>query len=208
MKRFLKRMNRGLVLAAVLLAGLIVYIMIDSAAFKSSVPEIQEQVETYLEAVKTVNLEEPSRKTDDAKMLLEQYWCGVESMMTDMGSAMTKSGGLDYLNMLEEQGGDYTRLTGYKDMIGEVKVSKNGPGCAKATVNYSVSVESQQKLPEEGYRILGLQGDSYYYYGGGMTGNEDGTQMDAQYILTFLFYEKDGGWKIGSVDYESSGDGY
>lgn len=202
MKRFLKRMNRGLVLAVVLLAVLVVYIMIDSTAFKSSRPEIQAQVEAYLEAVKAVNLEEPSQKTEEAKMLMEQYWCSAESIMTNMDSAMTKRGGLDYLDRLDSQGGDYTRLTAYKDMTGEVQVSKNGPGCAKATVDYSVSVESQQKLPEEGYRILGLQGDSYYYYGGGMTGDGDGTQMDAQYTLTFLLYEKDGAWKIGSVDYQ------
>lgn len=42
MKRFWKRANRGLVLAAVILAGLVIFIQIDQYQFKSSKPEIEQ----------------------------------------------------------------------------------------------------------------------------------------------------------------------
>ena len=52
MKRFWKRANRGLVLAAVILAGLVIFIQIDQYQFKSSKPEIEQMTREYLEMEK------------------------------------------------------------------------------------------------------------------------------------------------------------
>ena len=59
MKRFGKRVNRGLVLAAVILIGLIVFIQVDQYQFKNSKPEIEQMTRDYLGKVKQNNTMEP-----------------------------------------------------------------------------------------------------------------------------------------------------
>lgn len=202
MKRFLRRANRGLILAALILVGVIIYVLVDNAQFKSAEPEIQRQVKQYLEEVKTVNLKDMDAKVDAARELVEKYWCDGSSGLSDSGLKMDRQEALEYLKQVEAQGGDHKQVTDYTDVVRSVNVVKNGPGCAKATVAYDVSMGFNQEVGEEGYRIYGLQGDSYYYYGSGIQSQEDGFKISGSYVFEFLLYEKDGGWKIGSVDYQ------
>lgn len=205
MKRFLRKMNRGLILAAVVLVGVVIFVTVDNARFKHSKPVIQKQVEEYLEEVKRVNLEPGEEKVDQARKLLEQYWCDGSNGMDINYSRMAKEEGLSYLKRVKEQGGDRKQVLDYTDMVRSVKIVKNGPGCAKAMVEYEASIGFEKELGEDGYPIYGLQGDGYYFFGS-VKKEEDGKRLNVSYTLSFLLYEKDGQWKISSADYSEPDD--
>lgn len=201
MKRFLRKMNRGLILAALILVGVVIFVTVDNARFKRSKPAIQKQVEAYLEEVKRVNLEPAEEKVDQAKELLEQYWCDGSNGMNMSYSQMSKEDGIAYLKRVKEQGGDRNQVLDYIDMIRSVDIVKNGPGCAKAVVFYEASIGFEKEQGDGGYPIYGLQGDGYY---SSEAKKEDDKHINVSYSLSFLLYEKDGQWKISSADYNEA----
>lgn len=201
MKRFLRKMNRGLILAALILVGVVIFVTVDNASFKRSKPVIQKQVEAYLEEVKRVNLEPAEEKVDQAKELLEEYWCDGSNGMNMSYGQMSKEEGIAYLKRVKEQGGDRNQVVDYTDMIRSVDIVKNGPGCAKAVVAYEASISFEKEQGDEGYPIYGLQGDGFYL---SEVKKEDDKHLNVSYTLSFLLYEKDGQWKISSTDYSEA----
>lgn len=201
MKLFIRRMNRGLILAAVILAGLVIYINVDNFRFREAKPDIKKQVENYLEEVKQVNLSPAEERVDQTKKLIETYWCDGKNGSVYRMAQMDRKETLEYLDHVKERGILWSQITEYTDVVQDIVVKKNGPGSAKAVVPYHASIGFENALGDEGYQIFGLQGDSYYYYGGTEKA-EDGKRMNVSYSVTFLLYEKDGQWKIGGVSCE------
>lgn len=203
MKRFLRRLNRGLVLAALVLVGLVIFITVDNTRFKKSKPEIQKQVEEYLKEVKRVNLESGKRKAEEAQTLMEKTWCNEGNGLDNNYTLFTKDEGLSYLKTVENMGGDRNTVIDYTDIIRSVSIEKSGPGCARATVAYEASLGFEHALDSDGYRIYGLQSDGYYFGYGGEQQEEEHRRLNISYSLSFLLYEKDGQWKIGGLGYDS-----
>ena len=104
MKRFWKRVNRGLVLAAVILVGLVIFIQIDQYQFKSAKPEIEQMTREYLTRVKEINQLEPNERMKQTRLLLEEYWRDSNGLI--MGEV--KSGMEQYLDFIENE--DFEKL--------------------------------------------------------------------------------------------------
>lgn len=87
MKRFLKKVNRGLLLGAILTVILIVVIIVTEVSFHTEVPTIRETVQAYLTDLTALNLspdgvdlgerlttEETNTKKKELEALLLNYW--------------------------------------------------------------------------------------------------------------------------------------
>ena len=199
MKKVLRRVNRGLILAAVLLIGVIIYIAAEQAHFKASEDEIKEAAKAYLNEVKAVNLAPADERSQKAEALLERYWCSVDnnyiygSTMEDMRDYMENSGQYESAK---------TELTGYNEVIRNIMAAQNGPGCVRVNVEYDVSMTMDQE--DSQYQIYGLECDTYGYIGSINMQTEDPLVCSQNLMLTFYMYEQDGQWKIGCLDAEST----
>ena len=56
MLNFLRRVNRGVVLAIVLVVGLSAFFVVDNSRFKKEIPEIEELIEEYLQACAEISI--------------------------------------------------------------------------------------------------------------------------------------------------------
>lgn len=199
MKKVLRRVNRGLILAAVLLIGVIIYVAAAHAHFKASEDEIKAAAAQYLDEVKTVNLAPADEKAQQTKALLERYWCNVNnhyiygSTMEDMQAYAANAGQYESAQ---------TTLTDYSEVIRDIKASPNGPGCVRVTVEYDVSMTMDREDPQ--YQIYGLECDTYGYMGSINMQAEDPLVCSQNLMLTFYMYEQNGQWKIGCLDAESN----
>ena len=54
MKRFLKKVNRGLVLAGLILIGFVIYIIFDMNSFKKNKPQIAQTLKEYISEIEDV----------------------------------------------------------------------------------------------------------------------------------------------------------
>ena len=188
MKRFGKRVNRGLVLAAVILIGLIVFIQVDQYQFKSSKPEIEQMTRDYLGKVKQNNTMEPEECVKETKLLLTQYW-GEKNGITMGITRNSMENYLEYVNA-DENG----KLDEYIDRIESIEIKKNGPGAASVKVEYEVTLKGSERVSS--YRIYGVE-TNWYGYGG--TDTED-TSESRRYEITIQLAQKNDGWKITSID--------
>lgn len=197
MKKFLKRANRGLILAAAAAAGVAVFTLADNAGFSKDKPELEALTRQYLEEVKKVNLAAPADRSALAKALINDYWCDTGEGYSMNGALKDKM--LDYIENYQ----DSASVTDYVDVERSLSVEKNGFRSARATVEYDVSMEMDPLSRE--YQILGLE--SGYYYYGDLTGTaeqaQDGSSagtVNKNLTVNLYFYEKDGEWKLGTAD--------
>lgn len=193
MKKFLRRVNRGILLAVVLVIGVAVYVIADNGHFKASKPDIEKAAGDYLAKVKEINLLPADKKAKQTLDVVEQYWCDKASNYT---YGFSKKDMKAYLETVKKYGSEQTTLTEYNEIIRDMTVLKNGPGCARVTVSYDVSMTMDKE--DRDYQIFGLEADTYggYYNVQG----EDKLVCSQNLILTLYLYETDGTWKIGSID--------
>lgn len=197
MKKFLKRANRGLLLAAVAAAGVAVFTLADNAGFDKDKPKLETLVREYLNEVKQVNLAAPADRQALAKALINEYWCETGERYSMNG--VLKDEMLNYIDSVSET----ADVTDYTDVERSLTVKKNGFRSAKAIIQYDVSMEMDPLAG--GYQILGLE-SGYYYYGraaGTTAQEEDGSTagtVNKNLTVTLYLYEKDGEWKLGTAD--------
>ena len=72
-----KRINWGVLFALVLIAGLVIYLIVDNAKFKQSKSEIMETAERYLQEQPLAE-KEGSGGSDALEELLNQYWAEIK----------------------------------------------------------------------------------------------------------------------------------
>lgn len=96
MRRFKRKVNRGLLLGAVLLLGLAVFVIVSEVLFRQQIPDIRETVQAYVNALPGLNSlpedaqvgqtlsaaqqEEQNRKLE---AFLDQYWTEGEKSQGD-----------------------------------------------------------------------------------------------------------------------------
>lgn len=195
MKRFWKRVNRGLVLAAVILVGLVIFIQIDQYQFKSSKPEIEQMTREYLERVRENNQLEPKARMEQTRLLLTEYWKDSGNVMNGVSKRNMESY-LDYV-----QNGEFEQLDDYADRINDIEISKSGPRAASVSVSYEVTLEGSSQVSS--YSIYGLEAG---WYEAGEAG--DGTASESRrYDLALQMTQESDGWKITSISssYELAG---
>lgn len=194
MKKFLKTVNRGVILACAAVLCVAVYVLADSVRFKSEKPKIRQAAEKYLEEVKAVNLASPETREAKTRELLEKYWIGG-------GQAgyfgFEKSDVLDYLDYRGNQMRNDPGITGYTELVKDLTVVQNGPQGAKVTADYSVSLNMEAE--ELTYPIYGLNGCDGSFSGSQPALDGSGVVQNVEYELEIMLSKKDGQWKIAEL---------
>ena len=188
MKRFLKRANRGLILAALILVGLLIYIQVDQYQFNSAKPEIEQMTRNYLEQVKEINKQQPQEKMEQTKALLDQYWTDGRNLAMGINKDNMES----YLEYRENK--DFTVLEEYADRVESVSAKKSGPQAATVTVSYEVSLQGSGSMSV--YSIYGLDASWYDAADSG----EGADSETRRYTLRFRMTRESDGWKISSLE--------
>lgn len=196
MKRLWKRVNRGLVLAAVILVGLVIFIQIDQYQFRSAKPEIEQMTREYLARVKEINQLEPDERRKQTRLLLSEYWEDSNGLtMGESRNSMER-----YLNSIEKE--DFGKLEEYADLIDTIEIKKSGPRAASVDVTYEVTLKGDKRVSS--YGIYGLEACWY----GSAQGDAERTSDSRVYEITFQLTQGKDGWKINSIatSYETMGE--
>jgi len=152
------KINRGLVLGAVLLIGLVGFIVFKHTQFQREIPTVREQVKAYVNGLLTLNLspdgaEVGSALTDAQKVqklsemdgLIATYWTG-ESEKGYLDSDDVRANYEDTLKGISR-----ARILNYtwEPLDKRITVTANGTDYATVQLNLeNVTVESQGKLEE------------------------------------------------------------
>lgn len=208
MKGRLKKLNRGIILAIILLIGLTIYIMIDNHNFKSEKSEIENVVEDYVNALNAFNITPEDQRALDVKLtqqqsdeiykngktILDKYWVeGKTPVNTSFDFYFVKS---DMRRMLQswidtKQG----YVTDYKLDIKSSSISKNGPNAAIMFLDVSVKATGAGEQT-----IFGLDGQEWLSFSDEVDTNLKSTKAEGNYDI-YLKRTSDG-WKIeGSYGY-------
>lgn len=152
MKHFLKRVNRGIVLGAVLLIGLAVFIWQDELAFQKETPAIERTVTEYLETCAKANVfdtglqkigaamtqQQQSDKLQEFNKILDRYWTETDSNR-GMGKS-TLAGQLKDAVSENSKGKGYIQKCTVK-LDEAPKVTKSGPGSATVEISFTFTIE-------------------------------------------------------------------
>lgn len=217
----IRRVNRGIVLAAVLVVGLTGYLVYDNARFESEKTAIKKMADEYaaaagdlniLPAVERVPGVKPSdaavnKKLQENQAVLGKYltnWAEYNSAYIDA----TRNLEMVFTNNAERR----AYVTDCVYSVTSIKnLKKNGPRHARAEINIKVEMKTIGKPMF--FALIGAQNtDQGYYYGDPVKGNDNGSETGIEidtktytYTWEFSLYnaqlEKTGGrWKIASTN--------
>ena len=153
-KRQLKKSNRGLILALILIIGVTIYTLIDNNSFKKEKPEIEELISSYIkemgdyavtpeEFTKTTEISDKEFKPyqDEYNKFINNYWVYKkrnpnslywECLMTDAKDMYS-----DLMNNTKEN----HVISAVYDAR-DIKIRKAGPNCATATFKVYIVAET------------------------------------------------------------------
>lgn len=213
MKKFFRRVNRGLLLAAILVIALLIYLGVDQAIFNSEKSEISTVVQNYVEAVNEFSVsqhlkEDPDGAARQLEEILEESFCnkggtGTRSSNSTRGSILR-----EFLLMADEDAQGYVTESNYN--ISELKVSKNGPGAAlvQFSITYNLKVMEQKDTPFWAVFPWGTQFIHSEIYED-VQAEEDQTLREASVSVprsvSFELFYRDGEWRISNIGGAYSG---
>ncbi|NLZ45290.1 MAG: hypothetical protein GX896_01215 [Clostridiales bacterium] len=208
MKIRLKKINRGIVLAIVLLIGLVVFVMVDNHNFKSEKAEIEKMTEDYVAGINDFNAAYYKEKFPNKKLTKEQedkilsqgkeifnkLWIsGKPSGSTQWSSHKTDMmSTLDY--HVKDNQFQQSIVQECNFNIKEMKVSKNGPNSAL------VDVTMNSKVIGSGDIIaFSPSGTDNMLYTEQPSDVEQLKLVKGEGLFTVELSRTDDGWKIKSV---------
>lgn len=221
MKRFFKRVNRGIVLAVVLLVGLAIFIWQDESSFQKETPAIEQTVTSYMEAVAKANIFDTNLQKIGATM--------TQAQQTDKLQEITKMINQYWTDSNAENGTPKSFiLENVKDMVtqnskgkgyiqkftvkrnGTPTVKKSGPSNATATISYNVVIE----YAGSPMYLFGWHTDSVSHFSGMEKDNSSSSAASTtpkRYTMQtqmMVELEKVGGtWKIATINDSGSNGG-
>lgn len=189
MKRWYKKVNRGLVLAMILIVGLVSYITVGTIQFNQQKESAKELIENYMEAVMKFAVDKRASNIQ-AEQLMGTYWEKKEMRLQDGG--MDKEVFQMQMNQfLEEKNENLEQLSGIMTDYQISKYGTNGALC-KIEYNYDFTLSGEtvvilptgiEVISKEVWTEYGLETDQK------AKRNE---QLSANVYLTLT----DDGWKI------------
>ncbi len=208
MKKFWKRMNRGLALALVLVIGLVIYIAVDEGNFRREVPRIEQNLQSYMQQLPSIYVtgeadsaavpqEQIEQKLKDNVALVQPYW------LSTIGSSNGYQYNLDALTQDMQQvlqdstlGNGYVSKLSYT-IVGSPQIRKDGPGLAVVETEYSIVADYV------GTPLIGGVAGTIYPDGYGEDLSEYGEEplrMTVTGYANFHMQRVDGDWKITQID--------
>ena len=189
MKRWYKKVNRGLILAGILLIGLISYITVGTIQFNQQKESAKELIENYMEAVMKFAVDKRASNIQ-AEQLMGTYWEKKEMRLQD-GGMDKEVFQMQMDQFLEEKNENLEQLSG---IMTDYQISKYGTNGALCKIEYhydfTLSGETVAILPT-GIEVITEDLWSEYGLEAGQKAKR-GEQLNANIYLTLT---KDG-WKI------------
>lgn len=207
MKKFLRKVNRGLVLGGVLLIGTTVYVIADLKNFEKEKPVVEQTVKEYAQAVADFNLtpekyreynipinkEDSQKLTADFDAIADKYWIDAKPQGNDMfyyyyDKSNFESGIDSYIKNMQRG-----YITDISIDLSDCKVKKDGPNAAVMTCNsnvYFVGLENSAVITPGGYN------NHYSYFDRESPIEPKLMQTTFSEEITFFLEKKSEGWKI------------
>jgi hypothetical protein len=207
MKKFLRKVNRGLVLGGVLIIGTTIYIIADLKNFEKEKPVVEQTITEYTQAVAkfnitpeknreyniTLNKEDSQKLTADWQAIIDEYWIDKKASANDIFYYYDDKSYLEdsVISYIDNKQRGY--VTDISINLSDCNVKKDGPNAAVVTCTsnvYYVGLENSAIFTPGGC-------NSYYTY----FGNEspiDPKLMQTTFSenLTLYLEKKSDGWKI------------
>lgn len=189
MKRWYKKVNRGLVLAMILIVGLVSYITVGTIQFNQQKESAKELIENYMEAVMKFAADKTASNIQ-AEQLMSTYWEEKEMRLQD-GGIDKEVFQMQMNQFLEEKNENLEQLSGIMTDYQINKYGTNGALC-KIEYNYDFTLSGEtvvilptgiEVISKEVWTEYGLETDQK------AKRNE---QLSANVYLTLT----DDGWKI------------
>lgn len=194
----LKRINRGLVLGAVLIVGTAIYVAADNSRFKSNKKDIIAAAENFTQALASSNEGDEQQINDQWKQIIKDYYTDYSN---ENDYNFTKS------DILSEMNNNY-----YYNNMGHItkciaetsnfSVSKYGTNGAKVTFDCSFYFEYDKECPPW------LSFDGLWSLDGGSNYDENGNLILSKEPVAFTetieesvelyMINTDNGWKVAS----------
>lgn len=211
MKRFIKRMNRGIVLAVILVVVMTVYIIVDLNHFKSEKPDIEKVVTDFVSGLDEFSQApeeyrfnsatyEGSAKDDFVKSYnsyIDKFWAtddeeDINSYNWAQRKSDMKSAVYDYIDSLR----NFNPTKCSYEMNGCESISKDGPNRAKVTGTFYVNVEGTSDSV-----YIAPDGTESFIWDDG-TGNYKNKLMgiNTEMYIELVLKRTSDGWKIVSVE--------
>lgn len=207
MKKFLRKVNRGLVLGGVLIIGTTIYIIADLKNFEKEKPIVEQRVTEYTQAVAkfnitpekyreyniTIGTEDSQKISADWQAILDEYWIDKKVPTDDIFYSY------DDKSYLEENVSFYIedKQRGYVTDISidltDCKIKKDGPNAAvmNCIANiYYVGLENSGIFTPGGYN------SHYTYFDNESPIEPKLMQTTFSEEITFFLEKKSDGWKI------------
>ena len=189
MKRWYKKVNRGLVVAMILIVGLVSYITVGTLQFNQQKESAKELIENYMEAVMKFVVDKRASNIQ-AEQLMGTYWEKKEMRLQD-GGMDKEVFQMQMDQFLEEKNENLEQLSGIMTDYQINKYGTNGALC-KIEYNYDFTLSGEtvvilptgiEVISKEVWTEYGLETDQK------AKRNE---QLSANVYLTLT----DDGWKI------------
>lgn len=214
MKKFLKKANRGIILACIISFIVVVYVAIDYISFASEKSKVNDTVTNYYTEILELNTKykEWSKDSKDAFYeLVDNYWSDAKSSLdwcTKKGSFM------DEISYLFDDDNAVLNVSSAKCNIQNTKIKKIGPGYASVTFSYNVSVDglstSYFVTPSTIRSLSETDIEPYYDYDDMEHNNQQNTEgkngtLTYSADATIQLHKENGKWKIIAIDaYENN----
>ena len=211
MKKF-RRWNRGLLLGAALIVGIIIFQSVDQARFQQSVPAISSRIKNYMTncVAALTNAKDNSEAQNAFLENVNQFWSN--NTRSRNYYASSRSDFYSYLSgsaESEEYGLSAAIPLALNLNITGCRIQKNGPGACTALVTY----EQDAWLDQYGTYLSPFYMD-YAYDTQSDTGDdatpasvssgEDAIRITSQQQVLLQLYEENGDWKIATASPQGS----
>lgn len=203
MKHKLKKINRGIVLAVILVIVMTIYIIIDYSNFKKEIPMIKTTVTDYVDELSQFNIapekyqstkcvysdEDKNSRISEFNVFADKYWTN-----NDYNDEPWTTEKKEFKNLFASYIDDLEKgfITECSSDVENIIVKKDGPNSAVVVVKYKINYVGSNRVKI----INNDDGYGYYDY------DEEKVQTDALYkhideISSELnLYRTDDGWKV------------
>ncbi|MCD7773931.1 MAG: hypothetical protein LUH08_07735 [Ruminococcus sp.] len=135
----LKRLNRGLLLGAVLLVGTVSFVVAQSVRFSKYKPDVETKVDEYISDMCQANIDSTSEdSTEPLVELINNYWQSGGSENAFDYWCYTMGTTLEMIN--DDYDDVYGEIESMDYYLSNVSISQYGQGCAKVTFDCSINV--------------------------------------------------------------------
>lgn len=196
MKKFLKRVNRGLLLGGIVLAGFVVFVITDTISFKKNKPVIEDEIRSYVSTLESVGVNkssDPAAYKENVNSLISDYWTFSDEKSNVFYYGLNQN---EFKNCLEfnmDDSDPNAYVSKWTAKVSNVDISKAGPGYTMVSFDCQIVAEFSGNAclvsPCDAMPI-----NNYAYYGEDVPKGLSRISIDGTYKA--IMTQKDGKWKI------------